>query len=93
MNCLQFRKQFGTDPASQEQQLLAHRQACTACADFAARVQDFDRRLLLALRIPLADDHGDSCQVPVPVAKSPENDSNNGSPSLDAALRGLAWCA
>lgn len=64
MNCLEFRKQFGTDPGSQEQQLLAHRQACTACADFAARVQDFDRRLLLALRIPIADDHGGSCQVP-----------------------------
>ena len=64
MNCLEFRKQFGADPACQDQQLLAHRQACPACADFAARVQDFDRRLVLALRVPLMDDYDGSYQVP-----------------------------
>ncbi|MCH9027245.1 MAG: DUF3379 family protein [Proteobacteria bacterium] len=58
MNCLEFRKQFGADPACQDQQLLAHRQACPACARFAARVQDFDRRLVLALRVPFIADHG-----------------------------------
>ncbi len=79
MNCLEFRRQFGTDPASQDQQLLAHLQACTACADFATRVQDFDRRLLLALRVPLADGQGGSYQVP-----------DNTGPAQDWAWIGLA---
>lgn len=64
MNCLEFRKQFGADPACQDQPLLAHRQACAACARFADRVQDFDRKLVLALRVPLLADYGGSYQVP-----------------------------
>lgn len=64
MNCLEFRKQFGADPACQDQPLLAHLQACVACARFAGRVQEFDRKLVLALRVPLLADHGGSCQVP-----------------------------
>ncbi|MEE8108769.1 MAG: DUF3379 family protein [Gammaproteobacteria bacterium] len=64
MNCLEFRKQFGADPACQDQPLLAHRQACAACARFADRVQEFDRKLVLALRVPLLADHGGSYQVP-----------------------------
>ena len=64
MNCLEFRNKLGSDPACQDQQLLAHRQACPACADFAARVEEFERRLVLALRVPLMDDHDGSYEVP-----------------------------
>ncbi len=64
MNCMEFRKQFGADPACQEQQLLAHREACPACANFATRVEDFERKLVLALRVPLTNDHGNSYQLP-----------------------------
>jgi hypothetical protein len=64
MDCLEFRRQFGADPACQDQQLLAHRQACSACADFAARVEDFDRKLVMALQVPLLDDHDGSYTAP-----------------------------
>ena len=64
MNCLEFRKQFGADPACQDQRTLAHRQDCTACARFAARVQDFDRRLVLALRVPLTGGQGGPYEAP-----------------------------
>jgi len=64
MNCLEFRNQFGADPACQDQRTLAHRQDCTACARFAARVEDFDRRLVLALRVPLAGGQGGPYEAP-----------------------------
>ena len=64
MDCLEFRRQFGADPACQDQQLLAHRQACSACAGFAARVEDFDRKLAMALSVPLLRDGDGSYEAP-----------------------------
>lgn len=68
MNCLEFRKQFGADPACQDQRVLAHQQDCTACARFAALIQDFDRRLVLALRVPLTGGQGGPYEAPANMA-------------------------
>jgi len=69
MDCLEFRKQIGANPTATDKQVLAHEQACPACAAFASRARALDRRLLEALRVPLADDEGNPYQAAASISR------------------------
>jgi hypothetical protein len=51
MNCLEFRRAIGAEPASGSDEIEAHVRACPACAEFAGQVRALDRRLLEALTV------------------------------------------
>ena len=52
MDCLEFRRRLGADPAHRDAGFIAHRDACPACAAAWARAQQFERRLADALAVP-----------------------------------------
>jgi hypothetical protein len=53
MNCLEFRRIVGAEPARAETdaELEQHARTCSACADFAAQMHGLDARIARALRI------------------------------------------
>lgn len=53
MNCLEFRRAVGAEPARRGGELDEHRRACAACADFAQQIQALDRRLFQALSVAM----------------------------------------
>ena len=52
MDCLEFRRRLGAEPAGRDADFIAHRDACPACAAAWARAQQFERRLADALAVP-----------------------------------------
>lgn len=55
MNCFEFRKICHTEPRSTVPEYRRHREECCACADFAARQDEFERSLADALRVEVPD--------------------------------------
>jgi hypothetical protein len=53
MNCLEFRRVVGADPARQGAELEQHARACTACAEFARQMRLLDQKIAAALRVPV----------------------------------------
>lgn len=51
MNCLEFRRRLGSEPASSFVDFVAHRAVCAHCAATHARAAEFDGRILSALAI------------------------------------------
>jgi Protein of unknown function (DUF3379) len=50
----QYRRALLADPSLSDQELAAHRNACAQCRAFTDRVASFERRLALALKVPIA---------------------------------------
>jgi len=55
MNCLEFRRIIAADPARQSAELEEHALACAPCAEFALEMRSLDRRIGVALRVPVPD--------------------------------------
>ena len=53
MNCQEFRQHYLTEPRSQDSVFLEHKQACRACAEFAAQEAAFEQALVGALAVPV----------------------------------------
>ncbi|MGA9421199.1 MAG: DUF3379 family protein [Rhodanobacteraceae bacterium] len=53
MNCLEFRRLLGTDPASIDAVFIAHRDDCPRCAAAWREAMEFESRLADALALPL----------------------------------------
>lgn len=53
MNCLEFRRHVGAEPASSEPAVAMHRAGCQACARHQDQLQEMDRLLGRAMRIDL----------------------------------------
>lgn len=51
MNCLEFRRQLGTEPLSTAAEFVRHRHECPRCADAAARAAEFESALRRALHV------------------------------------------
>ena len=51
MNCLEFRRAVGAEPAARSVEIDEHLRTCAACAEFADQVRVLDRRLFEALSI------------------------------------------
>lgn len=58
MNCLEFRRHCLADPASQEAEFVAHRRHCPRCAEFAAGITQFDKKITEALKVDVPDHLG-----------------------------------
>jgi hypothetical protein len=56
LSCLEFRQTVGAVPETRDAAVAEHRLQCRACAEFAAAQLALDRRLEVALRIPVPDD-------------------------------------
>lgn len=52
MKCHEFETAIGADPASQDEQVLAHAAECEACASYRRQMQDMDRLIFRALNVP-----------------------------------------
>lgn len=55
MDCLEFRRQLGSDPRGLDRAGRDHLEGCAFCADATARAQAFDTRLVGALAVPVPD--------------------------------------
>lgn len=52
MNCLEFRRRLGSEPASMLSSFVAHRAECTHCAGAQLRADEFEARILRAFSVP-----------------------------------------
>lgn len=52
MNCLEFRRHLGSEPASSLEAFVAHREACPHCAAASVRADALEVRLLRAISVP-----------------------------------------
>ena len=52
MNCLEFRRHLGSDPASSLAAFIAHRDSCPHCSAAGGRADAFEARLLRAINVP-----------------------------------------
>lgn len=55
MNCQEFRQLYLTDPRSQDDAFLEHKQTCRPCAEFAAQEAAFEQALASAIAIPVPE--------------------------------------
>jgi hypothetical protein len=55
MNCLEFRRGLGVEPARRDAEWLAHRDGCARCRDAYERAQHFESSLRGALAVPVPD--------------------------------------
>jgi hypothetical protein len=55
MDCLEFRRQLGTDPRVLDRAAREHVDNCAFCADAHARAQAFETRLASAMSMPVPD--------------------------------------
>jgi hypothetical protein len=55
MNCLEFRRVLGTEPATPRADFAGHREACASCAEAFARASAFEADLKRALAVPAPD--------------------------------------
>ncbi len=51
MNCLEFRRLIGAEPARSGGEIDEHVRTCSACAEFAQQMRALDRRLVQALSV------------------------------------------
>ena len=59
MDCLELRRQLGTDPRLPDPAARAHLEACAGCRDAHARAQAFDARIAHALAIGVPEGFAD----------------------------------
>lgn len=52
-DCEHYRRALLGDPSTQSPELQAHRDSCSACAEFYQRLDRFETRLCRAMRLPL----------------------------------------
>ena len=55
MNCLEFRRRLGSDPASRDPAVLAHREDCPSCAAAYARAVGFEAELARAIDVDVPE--------------------------------------
>jgi hypothetical protein len=55
MECLEFRREAGSDPRHLSAAAATHRDACPACAESLRRTLALDQKILLALQVPVPD--------------------------------------
>lgn len=55
MDCLEFRRTAGADPARFGAEARAHAASCPACAQYLVEALAFDAKILAALRVPVPD--------------------------------------
>jgi len=55
MNCIDVRRKLTTTPSIQDEMILAHLEHCTACANFAVSMNEFDQTLHTATNIDIPD--------------------------------------
>ena len=55
MNCLEFRRRLGSDPASRDPAVLAHREDCPSCAAAHARAVGFEAELARAIDVAVPE--------------------------------------
>ena len=60
MNCLEFRRRLGSEPASSDAAFVAHREECARCASAQLAADNFEEKILAALRIPVSTHLTDS---------------------------------
>jgi len=60
MNCLEFRRQLAIEPRSAQADFVAHRAACSRCADAQQRALGFEQALGRALAVPAPPQLADS---------------------------------
>lgn len=53
MNCLEFRRHLGSEPASSLEAFVAHRDSCPHCAAASARADGLELRLQRAIYVPV----------------------------------------
>src|SRR5262245_45460784 len=53
MNCLEFRRLAGADPARLDAATLAHRDGCAACAEYHRSLLAMDETIRRALQVPV----------------------------------------
>lgn len=54
MKCLEFRRAVGADPSIQTPELVAHAQACAACARYRDELRRMDQLIYRALRVDVS---------------------------------------
>lgn len=59
MDCLELRRQLGTDPRLQDPSARAHLETCPGCRDAYARAQAFDARIAHALAVGVPEGFAD----------------------------------
>lgn len=52
MNCLEFRRRLGSEPASTLDAFVAHREECPHCTAAQSRADEFEARILRAISVP-----------------------------------------
>ena len=52
MNCLEFRRRLGSEPASTLGSFVAHRAECPSCAAAQTRADEFEERIRRAVSVP-----------------------------------------
>lgn len=53
MNCLEFRRRLGSEPASKLSAFVAHREECVHCAAAQFRADEFEGRIHRAITVPV----------------------------------------
>lgn len=56
MNCLEFRRYCVAEPAAEEREFVRHKNECTACAKFAARMRQVDKTIVEAVHVDVPQD-------------------------------------
>ena len=77
MNCLEFRRRLGSDPASRDPAFVAHREDCPSCAAAYARAAEFEAELARAIDVDVPEGLADRIllaqttaeRVPAPPAR------------------------
>jgi hypothetical protein len=69
MNCLEFRRTVGAEPQRSDPAIEAHARTCAACAEFQREMLALDRRIAVALRVPVPRTGGISRTLPLPRAR------------------------
>ncbi|MGB0132903.1 DUF3379 family protein [Dokdonella sp.] len=59
MNCLEFRRHLGSEPASSLEAFVAHRESCPHCAAASGRADVLELRLQKAINVPIPSNLSD----------------------------------
>jgi anti-sigma factor RsiW len=85
MNCAEFRRRAGTDPARLDAETEAHRAGCAACAEYHRSLLAMDATIRKALQVPLPEASPTERRSPVRLATA--------SPPRPRPAAGPRWLA
>ena len=71
MNCMEFRRRIGAEPAAGDADVLAHAAGCSTCAAFRAEMRAMDEVLGRAMRIDLSSARPARVAGPAPAPAVP----------------------